>query len=271
MLMNDLACQYHIPYIDVGTGIFVTKQRITAMGGQVHLLLPDSPCLDCREALNRERAGQELLTEDQKALYRARGYVLGDEVVQPQVIQLNGVVANQAVTEFINLFAAFKPYQPYLVYDALKPGFLAVAVEQVPGCLPCSRRGSGDSQPEVNTHVDSGTETGNPAIPYEQSSNGGYMAKPIPSNPNFRKRTASGHGTRQNPAHPPPTPVSPTTITSQKEIPSEHTVRVAHGQPAETRQPIPPLPVPPPQPKAPPTPIRRSALRNWFAHLPRLF
>jgi molybdopterin/thiamine biosynthesis adenylyltransferase len=63
MLMNDLACQYHIPYIDVGTGIFVSEQRITDMGGQLHILLPDSPCLDCRDALNRERAGQEL-TDD---------------------------------------------------------------------------------------------------------------------------------------------------------------------------------------------------------------
>jgi molybdopterin/thiamine biosynthesis adenylyltransferase len=34
ILLNNLACQYHIPYIDVGTGIFVTKQRITDMGGK---------------------------------------------------------------------------------------------------------------------------------------------------------------------------------------------------------------------------------------------
>jgi hypothetical protein len=217
------------------------------------------------------------MTEDQKALHRARGYVLGDEVVQPQVIQLNGVVANQAVTEFMNLFAAFKPFQPYVVYDALKPGFTAVAVEHVPGCLPCSRRGYGDSQPDGNNRLDSGIEIGSSDIlgssdiQCDQRRNGGCMAKPIPQNPNFTKRTPSGHGARQQQAHPRTSPVPQTATTSKQQIPSAHLVRMNQVQSAETRQPLPPLPATPPQPMVQTMPVRRNTLRNWFAHLPRLF
>jgi ThiF family len=42
LLLNKLSRQYNLPYIDVGTGIFVTKdeagQKITNMGGQMHLI-----------------------------------------------------------------------------------------------------------------------------------------------------------------------------------------------------------------------------------------
>jgi hypothetical protein len=209
------------------------------------------------------------MTDEQKALHRARGYVLGDEVVQPQVIQLNGVVVNQAVMEFINLFAAFKPYQPYLVYDALKPAFMAVEVGHVPGCLPCSRRGTGDSQVEEINHVDRGIETNTLDILCEQSTTGGSMAKPIPPNPHFRKRTTSGQVTRKKPVAPPP--VTQPVTTSQKDTPSRSLDRVAQAQPTATRQPLSPPPVKPPQITAQTTPTRRGALRNWLSHLPRLF
>jgi molybdopterin/thiamine biosynthesis adenylyltransferase len=209
MLLNHLACQYHLPYIDVGTGIFVTDHRITTMGGQLHILLPDTPCLDCRDALNRERASQELMSEDQKALYRSRGYVIGADIPQPQVLPLNGLIVHQALLEFLNLFAAFKPFHPFVLYDALKPEFLAVDVEQVPGCLHCSRRGTGDSQVEVTAFLDAGTETDNPDIPLDHLSNGGYMAKPIPPNPNFTRKGHTRQKSQRTLAQPQPLPVPP--------------------------------------------------------------
>jgi molybdopterin-synthase adenylyltransferase len=151
LLLNKLSRQYQLLYVDVGSGIFVTQdgedQKITHMGGQVHLMLPDTPCLTCRGAVDRTAAAEELLDEDQRAVYRQRGYVIGDEITQPQVVQLNGLIVNLAVTEFINLFTAFKESQPYLVYDALKPGILAIAVKTAPGCLHCSVAGSGDAEP----------------------------------------------------------------------------------------------------------------------------
>jgi hypothetical protein len=151
LLLNKLSRQYYLPYIDVGTGIFVIQngegKKITHMGGQVHLMLPDMPCLECRGALDREAASRELMDEDQRAVYRQRGYVVGDEIIQPQVVQLNGLIVNLALNECMNLFTSFKEYQPYLVYDALKPGVLAISVKSVPGCLHCSVAGLGDAQP----------------------------------------------------------------------------------------------------------------------------
>jgi molybdopterin/thiamine biosynthesis adenylyltransferase len=150
MFLNSLACQYHIPYIDVGTGIFVHEHRVTNMGGQVHIVLPDTPCLDCRDGIDRDQAAVELLDADERERYRARGYVIGDEVPQPQVIHLNGLIVNQAISEFLNLAAAFKPFHPYLIYDALQPGFLAIDVKPDPDCLHCSRKGLGDGNPGRN-------------------------------------------------------------------------------------------------------------------------
>jgi hypothetical protein len=149
LVQNKLSRQYYLPYIDVGTGIFINQEthKITNMGGQVHIMLPETPCLDCRGALNREAAGRELMDEDQRAVYRQQGYVIGDEIIQPQVIQLNGLIANQALNECISLFTAFKEFQPYLLYDALKPGFLAITVKQAPACMHCHVAGSGDAEP----------------------------------------------------------------------------------------------------------------------------
>jgi molybdopterin/thiamine biosynthesis adenylyltransferase len=247
MLLNKLACQYHIPYIDVGTGIFVTEQRITNMGGQIHIVLPDSPCLDCREALNRERASQELMSEDQKALYRSRGYVIGGDIPQPQVLPLNGLITHQALVEFLNLFTAFKRFDPYLLYDGLKPEFVAIDVEQVPGCLHCSHRGTGDSQADGNTVLDTDTLTGSSHSLLDQKSNGGYMAKPIPPNPNFRRKVSARQETQHVQAQPPP-PVPPTAT--------------------PTRAPTPAIPTS----STPPTPLKReSMLRDWLRPLKRLF
>jgi molybdopterin/thiamine biosynthesis adenylyltransferase len=151
LLLNKLSRQYYLPYLDCGTGIFVTQdgtdQKITTMGGQVHIMLPDTPCLDCRSAVDRTAAAEELLPEDELAEQRQRGYVIGDEIIQPQVVQINGAIVNLAVNECINLFSSFKEYQPYLVYDALKPEYLAVSVKHRATCLPCHVAGIGDAQP----------------------------------------------------------------------------------------------------------------------------
>jgi hypothetical protein len=122
-------------------------QKITNMGGQMHLMLPETACLACRGALNRKAVAEELMDEEHRAVYRQYGYVLGDEIIQPQVIQLNGVIVNHALNEFINLFTAFKAHHSYLVYDALQPRLLTISVRNAPGCLHCNVAGIGDAQP----------------------------------------------------------------------------------------------------------------------------
>jgi len=133
LLLNKLSRQYFLPFVDVGTGIFMSQeadgQKITTMGGQVHIMLSDAPCLDCRSAVDRTAAAEELMPEEDRAVARQAGYVSGDEIIQPQVVQLNGAIVNQAVNECLNLFTPFKEHQEYLLYDALKPGALRVSYE----------------------------------------------------------------------------------------------------------------------------------------------
>jgi hypothetical protein len=203
LLLNKLSRQYYLPYIDVGTGIFVTQdgavQKITNMGGQIHLMLPESACLTCRGALDRQAAGRELMDEEHRAVYRQQGYVIGDEIIQPQVIQLNGAIVSHALTEFINLFTSFKEYHSYLVYDALQPGFLAISVKTAPGCLHCNVAGIGDAQPVWDSPPQAP-----PAVertPATQSHNGNVPIHPPVPERNPGRVTAGAEHTTPVPSH----------------------------------------------------------------------
>jgi hypothetical protein len=166
-------------------------------------MLPDTSCLDCRDGFDRDQAALELLDAEERERYQARGYVVGDEVPQPQVIHLNGLVVEQAVMEFINLFASFKPFHPYLIYDALVPGFLAIDVKPDADCLHCSHKESGDAHTTPSNSVSDPAHhpgsLGFPVIPHQcernpsqpeyesqngQPSRGGWRLWQIP----FRKK-----------------------------------------------------------------------------------
>jgi hypothetical protein len=78
------------------------------------VFLPDGPCLACMGIITPERLQRE--SEES-------GYVSGQQVPNPSVISLNGVVASLAVTEFLDLLTGFerrKDPLTYQVYDILK-------------------------------------------------------------------------------------------------------------------------------------------------------
>jgi molybdopterin/thiamine biosynthesis adenylyltransferase len=120
LILNRVATQYMIPYFDMGTGIFVKEGTIVNMGGQVRIVLPGGPCLECMGAINKERAATELMSQDQRAEMEHRGYVQGAEIPAPQVAWLNNILVSMALQEFMNLVGGFKPFHPYVLYDALR-------------------------------------------------------------------------------------------------------------------------------------------------------
>jgi molybdopterin-synthase adenylyltransferase len=104
-----------VPVIDVGMQITVEgddeSRRVTSAGGQVVTSLPGGACFRCLGFLT-----DELLT-------RERNRYAGTQVeYEQQVISVNGLLASQAVTNMLGLFAGFVALSGlarYISYNAL--------------------------------------------------------------------------------------------------------------------------------------------------------
>jgi hypothetical protein len=91
--LDTLACRrdleaecrkYLIPYIDLGMGIDRPEDHAPFIYGQVHLSVPDTSCLVCRDFLNETDLGHE-----------AEKY--GELGGRPQVVWSNGILASIAI------------------------------------------------------------------------------------------------------------------------------------------------------------------------------
>jgi len=145
--LNRVAAATLTPYLDAGVGVRAEGGRPVAGGGQVQVVLPGlTPCLNCL-GVTAPVARQEALTEDEKAVYRKRGYIQGEDVKAPQVVFLNGVVANLLVTEFVKLVTGIGRVVPYVYYDLLGDRLPAIAqaIDLPPRwdeCLVCGADGA---------------------------------------------------------------------------------------------------------------------------------
>lgn len=102
-----------VPVIDVGMQITPDKatRTISSAGGQVVTSLPGAACFWCMGFLN-----DNLLTHE-----RSR-YANGIPAFEQQVISINGLLASQAITNMLALFAGFSGRSgitPYISYNAL--------------------------------------------------------------------------------------------------------------------------------------------------------
>ncbi len=151
LMINAFATQYMLPYIDCGTGIAVSENSsIEGIGGQVRIVLPDGPCLQCQGAIDHERAAFDLMPKEEQERHRRRGYVEGLDVPAPSVMPLNMHVAASAVDEFFALVTGYKGGASLLVHDLLSRTSTQVEVDRRQDCTSCgpnSQRAMGDLEP----------------------------------------------------------------------------------------------------------------------------
>lgn len=152
LVLNRLATQYYIPYIDCGSGLVrqAKEGSILEAGGQIRVVLPDGYCLECVGGIDREQARDELMTEGEKAQRRAHGYGLGPQEPAPQVMFLNMAVAAHAVGEFLKLVTGLGPCHTYVLYDALEATMTPLKAKRSNSCVVCgqdSPAGLGDKEP----------------------------------------------------------------------------------------------------------------------------
>ena len=96
-VLNQIAVDLAIPYIDVATAIF-TDTSPPIIGGRVIVVTPGGACLHCLQELDPVEVANWAKTPTQQEADRRHGY--GTTEANPAVVHLNGLAVNAAVAEF---------------------------------------------------------------------------------------------------------------------------------------------------------------------------
>lgn len=146
-VIQQIAYQYLIPCIDMGSTIIVRDDRITHVQARVQLLAAGLPCLHCSGLLDPTEVRRDLMTEFER---KSDPYIIGMREPAPAVMSLNGTIASLAVTMFLSVIGEFPSDSRYLLYNGLNSTLRSVAVPRDPRCFICSPEGAlaqGDSMP----------------------------------------------------------------------------------------------------------------------------
>jgi molybdopterin/thiamine biosynthesis adenylyltransferase len=144
LVMNFLAVQYAIPFIDAGTGVRLSKGgEITHAGGQVQLVLPNLGCLQCRDFIDIRQAAFDLAPPHVQQREIEHGY--GTREPAPSVIFLNGVVASIQVAEAVKLITSAGKKNdssaPIILYNLLRQSVIRAESTAVDTCPTCGSDG----------------------------------------------------------------------------------------------------------------------------------
>ncbi len=146
-VLQQIAYQYFIPCIDIGTVIAVKEAEVTHVYGRVQLLAPGLACLTCNGLLDPGEVRRDMMTAFER---QADPYLSGARVPAPAVMSLNGTVASLAVTMLLSMVTGIPAKARHLIYNAIAGSLRPARADPDPNCYICSRNGSlgrGDSWP----------------------------------------------------------------------------------------------------------------------------
>ena len=145
-VVQQVAYQYLIPCIDVGSTITTTEGRVTGIFGRIQLIGPDQPCLWCSELLSSEEVRRDMMNAFER---RADPYIQGATVPAPSVISINGTVVSLAITMLLGVVTSVPVHSRHLIYNACASNLRSVRSNPKVDCFICSRSGAfglGDAQ-----------------------------------------------------------------------------------------------------------------------------
>jgi Dinucleotide-utilizing enzymes involved in molybdopterin and thiamine biosynthesis family 2 len=146
-VIQQVAYQYLIPCIDVGSTITTHDGQVTGVYGRVQLLGPDQACLWCSGLLSSEEVRRDMMSAFER---KADPYIQGAHEPAPSVISLNGTVVSLAVTMLLGIVTAVPVGPRHLIYNASASTLRPARATPQDGCFICSRQGvfgRGDFQP----------------------------------------------------------------------------------------------------------------------------
>lgn len=146
-VVQQVAYQYLIPCIDMGTTIAVTNGQVTHIYGRVQLLAPGHACFTCDGLLDGNEVRRDMMTAFER---QADPYLRGAREPAPAVISLNGTVASLAATMLLSMVTGVPISARHVLYNAMASTLRSVRAKPVSNCIVCSRKGAfarGDAWP----------------------------------------------------------------------------------------------------------------------------
>jgi len=138
-VMQQVAYQYLIPCIDMGSTITTAEGTLSGVFGRVQLLAPGLACFTCSGLLDSEEVRRDLMSPFER---RLDPYISGERIPAPAVISINGTVSSLALTMFMAVVTGIPSDARYLLYNALKSTLRNVRVTPMNNCYICSRAGA---------------------------------------------------------------------------------------------------------------------------------
>ncbi len=138
-VLNQLAYQYLIPFIDMGVVIATANGQVQHIAARTQMLAPGLACMVCGNLLDYEEVRRDLLTDFER---KSDPYILNDSEVAPAVISLNSVIASMAVTMFLNSSVGIPGTARLINYNAITGVSKSAVCARHPTCIVCSPNGS---------------------------------------------------------------------------------------------------------------------------------
>ncbi|HEV8414608.1 MAG TPA: ThiF family adenylyltransferase [Bryobacteraceae bacterium] len=146
-VIQQIAYQYLIPCIDVGSVISASDGHIAGIHGRVQALAPGLPCFTCCELLDSEEVRRDMMNVEER---QRDSYILGAYEPAPAVISINGTVSSIAMTMFLAMTVGIPSDGRNILYNARTPSLRTVSFTRNPNCYICSPQGvlgRGEAQP----------------------------------------------------------------------------------------------------------------------------
>jgi len=150
LILSEVAYQYLVPLIDMGTEIGVAPDgtELQSLDSRVSYVVPGNPCLLCAGVITNEGLRLEGLSDEELERTIAQGYCKDIRMKAPAVMDLNMRAASYAMLLLRHLLQPFMCTPiPTSVRESLTNYSTKARVEQPhPDCLICSipeRVGSG--------------------------------------------------------------------------------------------------------------------------------
>jgi len=95
-ILNKIAVETCIPYIDLGTEIGIENDKVQSLDARVTYVYPGGPCLECRGLISYDNIRLEGLQPEERARHIGLGYCRNIDIRQPAVMELNMRAASLA-------------------------------------------------------------------------------------------------------------------------------------------------------------------------------
>jgi len=146
-VLQQIAYQYLIPYIDLGTVIATRDGKLDHIYGRIQLLSPGLACFACDGLLDSNEVRRDMMTAFER---QADPYIQGAREPAPAVMPLNGTVASLGVTMFLSVVVGVPSGARHILYDMRTATLRVVKAQPNPDCYICSPSGAfarGDDWP----------------------------------------------------------------------------------------------------------------------------